>query len=69
MEWISVKDRLPNADKEVLVWYRGQSFNRDYFSYEIGELDDQGQFWIEGDVRAMEVLAWMPLPEPYKESK
>lgn len=62
--WVSVKDRLPEVNKEVFVylfpnnvpyiaWWNGTHWQTDEFC-----LDD----YLEED----EPLAWMPLPEPYK---
>lgn len=74
--WISVKDRLPELNKYVLVTKR----NKDNIFY--GKLmvdiacyskkDFKNEFYWRGwnmDVMASEVIAWMPLqfPEPYRE--
>lgn len=66
-EWISVKERLPENETYVLVtigipgrqpharsgWYQNGFFH-----------NDNGDTWKATD---MEVIAWMPLPEPYRE--
>lgn len=60
MEWISVKDQLP--DKEVLcVNERGY--------YLIGYVSKDGfGFFAENEHEILpKVKAWMPLPEPPKE--
>lgn len=67
MEWISVKDRLPETDEDVLCWYeyfRYGSYNRLFQTYGIG-------YYINGNWggevscgQQAKVLYWMPLPEP-----
>ena len=62
-EWISCSDRLPETDVMVLVSCRTKkgvsSINRAYYS---------GGFW-HGSGSMSGVMAWMPLPEPYKEDQ
>lgn len=65
MEWISVEDRLPEEDLEILMF-------ADVGEAIVGKLTDQG--WISGnqfvswdyiwnhDIK--EITHWMPLPEP-----
>jgi len=66
-EWIPVKDRLPEPDTEVLA------------SYDNGTVDTILQWWANGQEpvyedwyneqepnKLMAVLAWMPLPQPYR---
>lgn len=59
-EWISVKDRLPEAEERVLVYSYEDGINFGYFlGYEDG-------FFIDC-VYPNESTHWMPLPEPPKE--
>lgn len=67
-KWIPVSERLPKDKTYVLTtikvpnriaharsgWYEGGFFH-----------NDNGDVWKATD---MEVIAWMPLPEPYKAS-
>lgn len=61
-EWISVKDRLPEKNTVVLV----------YFVKGILQLVDTAFFvsksrWIDGDLRNWDdefITHWMPLPAP-----
>lgn len=65
-QWIPVRERLPEINKPVLVWL--------YDEYYLSELHSIGgvlywdfdQFDLCGD-EFNDVIAWMPLPEPYKE--
>lgn len=54
-EWISVSERLPEKDGQYLVTYDRE----DEIKVNISYFDRHG-FWIGN------VVAWMPLPEPYK---
>jgi hypothetical protein len=53
MEWISVKDRLPNIMQGVLVWAHG--YSSDYIEIAVYE---GNEFTVDN------VTHWMPLPEP-----
>lgn len=74
MEWISVKDRLPENDDEVLTTYTypgasGKRYVRTASYWDDG--DSEGHWnsvWDEYRVRGAHpvVLAWMPMPKPYK---
>lgn len=59
-EWISVKDRLPEEDRKVLVW----ADNR----FSIAEIYDKDMLtgepvWSYTGI-GCDPLYWMPLPEP-----
>ena len=68
-EWISVEDRLPTDNRDVLCWYeyfRYGSYNRMYQTYGIGHYNKSIDFW-GGEVSNGEkcrVIAWTPLPLP-----
>ena len=63
-QWIPCSERLPEKDKEVLVSYVGDVLAvmslTDVCEVNVWE-DPEGAWWDFEDV-----LAWMPLPEPYK---
>lgn len=64
-EWISVKDRLPQVGASVLLSV-GTMYSAE------GCLNDDGtycQFRWGAILKAEEVNAWMPLPEPPKEDE
>jgi len=56
-EWISVKDMLPEEQKEYLV--------TDGVTHDIGECD--GMFFYCDNVLGDQVTHWMPLPKLPKE--
>lgn len=51
-EWISVDDRLPENDDDVLVCLRDEEIKVDWY-------DNQRQYWMRCDTQ---VTHWMPLP-------
>jgi hypothetical protein len=69
--WIPVSERLPDTDDEVLCWYKYYHWSREKVlpEYGLGRYLQNTQAWY-GEVaqgKDVEVIAWMPLPEPYKE--
>jgi len=59
MEWISIKDKLPEINEEVLV------MDRDFMDF--AYYNSEGQ-WIDREfIDLDDVTHWMPLPEPPKE--
>ena len=62
--WISVKERLPE-DGTWNIWTDGKNM-----SIERYKADAEDHFWPPARIFELEeVVAWMPLPEPYKEDK
>lgn len=68
-QWISVKDRLPEPEKDVLVWYRytwGAGFTA--YRFGISRWYSNIKRWYEGCLpKDLEVLYWQFLPEPPKD--
>ena len=76
-EWIPVSERLPNEDGEYLVFYEGPIVGSRIETMWYGEplmpnVDVSGKHFYKsdsewGDIIYDEVIAWMPLSEPYRE--
>ena len=69
-EWIPVEEGLPNYYYEpVLVTYLYFP-NQKIYDDEIAYLDACGNWdWdTKEDIESAEIMAWMPLPEPYKKN-
>jgi hypothetical protein len=69
-QWISVKDRLPPPQTEVLWWnkaaHQAGVSSWEYMSY----CDDTMIYWGDaGNVSIKKFTYWMPLPEPPKEEE
>lgn len=64
-KWVSVKDRLPEISKNVLLCYELICFDRKYPDIFIGYLKDN-KIWRIGkeDFIFESITHWMPLPEP-----
>lgn len=73
-EWIPVSERLPEDMQRVLVWfeyYRYGDYNCMYQTYGFGYVcDGKWSPFINGETgwQDARIIAWMPLPEPYKEA-
>ena len=71
-KWIPVSERLPEEGYRVLATVNGKHNNTTFIdALEIAEYDSDEGWIIEGylDWINPDVTAWMPLPEPYKESE
>lgn len=67
--WTSVKERLPEDGTYVLTTIKipGRKARVRSGNYYKGVFhNDNGDSWMSTD---MEVLAWMPIPKPYKEGQ
>lgn len=61
-EWIPVSERLPETDEDVLIT-DGVTV---YIGWMIDATDRQWRADSEDNYFINDVIAWMPLPEPYK---
>lgn len=64
MEWISVKDRLPDIADFVL----GRVKQKGYNAYFETVMLCRWNFWADHHGDRVNVTHWMPLPEPPKEA-
>lgn len=58
-KWIPVEEWLPEENEDVLVFYTNNEIQVDFI------IEDGDWFW-ENREDGIEVVAWMPMPEPYK---
>ena len=66
--WIPVSERLPKKCEDVLTSVKFTGCLGRYGTFKkIGHIDYYGKW--SGDCIGGEVIAWMPLPEPYKEDE
>lgn len=68
--WISVKDRLPDKRGKYIVTEKVYSLDRtlsDKYQIEVEEVEFYGDRWNRA--KFIKVIAWQPLPEPYKEAE
>lgn len=82
-QWIPCSERLPEADKEVLISYRYKEGESDTshtyidittygYMYFGGRMVNGEKYWrppFEYFNTNYEVIAWMPLPKPYEERR
>ena len=64
--WIPCSDRLPNSRETVIVSIRDETGDTRYDYTAHGWLTTDKEYWIVDDEINNYVIAWMPLPEPYK---
>ena len=60
--WIDCSERLPDVEADVLLSLRSLDVHTGFMS------NTEGYFYVDGEryVEFENVLAWQPLPEPYK---
>ena len=64
--WIPVSERLPDKRKDVIATTKYGGFMGMYGTWlKTAFIDDYGEW--NGECIGGKVVAWMPLPEPYKE--
>lgn len=64
--WIPVSERLPKEYDLVLVTEKYGFVDTARFVHnDLTEMDE----WIAADDETFDVIAWMPLPQPYKGGK
>lgn len=63
--WIPVSKRLPDFFEVVLVTDETSKV----FEYERRPLDEEGNVCREWNFLGRKIIAWKPMPEPYKEAE
>lgn len=62
-KWIPVREKMPKDWEKVLICQESGEVNT-------GAYSEKNGIWLKGDFNSVggsDVIAWMPLPEPYKE--
>lgn len=62
-EWISCSERLPEDSRDVILTTRSSVVGVGCFTASDGKWVQ----WYSGGGILVDVIAWMPLPEPYRE--
>lgn len=65
-QWIPCEKELPKSEEEVIVSIHDDSGDTAYDYTSSGWYAAAGKFWVVENETNMRVVAWMPLPEPYK---
>lgn len=65
--WIPCSERLPNSQTEVIVSCRDDSADTICRYTASGWITTNGEYWIVDNEINPYVVAWMPLPKPYRE--
>lgn len=72
-EWIPCSERLPEKNGMYFITLKDLDFNGECHCFtEFRYYTSRKKKWDEGierDNPGMEIIAWMPLPEPYKEKE
>lgn len=66
LKWIPCKKELPQSRTDVLVSCHDDSGDTSYNYTSYGWMTTDKEYWIIDNEINNFVVAWMPLPEPYK---
>lgn len=66
--WIPVEERLPETEIEVLAqWEKTIRQTNEVYTYlDVLGIDSRGRWYGDHGMPTGRVVAWMPLPEPYR---
>lgn len=67
LQWIPCSERLPNGQTEVIVSCVDDSGDTKFRYTASGWVTTDGEYWIVDNEINPFVVAWMPLPEPWKD--
>lgn len=62
--WISVDERLPEEDGFYIAAIDGEIAGQEESFVGLAEFEDD--FWVDDDIDYKCIIAWRPLPEPYR---
>ena len=68
-QWIPVTERLPEIPKKVIATRRTKNGAVRVIKASYIPSDDEGVWVSECGTDATGIIAWMPMPEPYKEDE
>lgn len=66
--WIACSERLPDVSGNYLTYVYYDDYENKYYSIEVDEIDCDGMV-KEWNRTIGQIVAWQPLPAPYKEGK
>lgn len=66
MKWIPVTEAMPINDVDVIVSVLDDSGDTPYRFTSVGWCTPNGQYWVVDNEMCYGVIAWMPLPEPWR---
>lgn len=66
MKWIPCSEKLPTNDDWVIVSVLDEVGDTTYRYSDFGWYFDMAKCWIVESEQRTDVVAWMPLPKPYK---
>ena len=69
IQWIPCSERLQEDEEEVIVSVRDDSGDNTLDYSSCGWYACAGDFWVVDNEPNYHVVAWMPLPEPWKGEK
>lgn len=65
-KWIPVTEALPINDVDVIVSVLDDSGDTPYRFTSVGWCTPNGQYWVVDNEMCYGVIAWQPLPEPWR---
>jgi len=65
-KWIPVSERVPNSDDWVIITVLDESGDTPYRYTDFGLYLDAAKCWIVDAEQRTDIIAWMPLPKPWK---